>query len=58
MGRDDEDDGDIRVTVAVLKTKMDRLLEDQKSRAMREWGVMATLIGLLMTIIAKSQGWM
>jgi len=46
------------VSIALLKERVQGLLDREKARATREWTIITTMVGLLATIVVKSLGWM
>jgi hypothetical protein len=41
-----------------LETQIESFIEAQKSKAGREWAIIMTGIGLVVTVLAKNFGWL
>ena len=51
-----DENTDLRIDVAVIKSKLDAIEKSMAGRATREWAIIMTGIGLVATIIIKSIG--
>jgi hypothetical protein len=41
-----------------IETQMQQILEHSKARQTREWAIVTTGLGLILTIIVKNLGWL
>ena len=58
MSEGDVNDKNIYQIVAVIRNDVHAMKEAARARAMREWGVIASAMGLIGTIALKALGWL